>query len=154
MYHADEDLRSTPAEQVEQVLQRERETEFCRRHFYRPFHDAGRLTWCAHLLFKKPCPYDIVRDCRIPDILWDHPRVYRDDKGHPVLTLQPYIAPKEYAAVAQEATQFAARWNLYFRISNEESWWNPGRSILIEFWGDSPKSVHFDANTVVKGARR
>lgn len=122
----------------EQILSHERETAYLQRHAYTYFRRAKDIGWCAHLLKRQSCAALPAKSCAFPEVINDHIRVYKNRKGFPVITCQPYVAPKDYARVAGIVAEFAARWGLYFRMSNEESWWNPGQTILIELWGKEP----------------
>jgi hypothetical protein len=135
MYADDPD--PSPQANTQEIFNEAVERAFCHRHGYMRFKSAAKVNWCAHTLLGQCCPHLITadQDCHIPRGLWDHPRIYSDHKGHPVIIVQPYASPEEYVKIAASAAHFASQWNLYFRISNEESWWNPGRTTLIEFWG-------------------
>lgn len=110
------------------------ERAFCHRHGYRRWEGANKVNWCAHLLHRRSCSL-VQGPCRIPSPISDHVRVYKSRRGYPVIVSQPYCAPERYAELTAVAADFAKQWGLFFRIANEESWWNTGRTILIELWG-------------------
>lgn len=109
---------------------------YCERHGLVPVNIRAI---CAHRLLDRACTGGVTCLPRDPEFLWDHVRTYRHIKsGALVLTTQPYAAPKRYGPIANAAAAWAKRFDLYWRVSNEQQWWSE-RALLIEFWGRQPE---------------
>lgn len=91
---------------------------------------------CLCWLLKKKCVEDSVCQ-QLPRL--DHPRAYRNSKtGERVWLHQPYIAngskrADDLKALRTESEAYAALHNLSVRVSDEDSWHAPGRTVLVEF---------------------
>jgi hypothetical protein len=103
---------------------------------------------CAHVLLGQQCPprEDGVHPACLPprvkteDIWYKNLTVYvRVADGQPVVCLQPFIAPPDYARIDFQVKLFCDKWGLNYHISNHESWHTPGQSLLIELSPPIPK---------------
>jgi hypothetical protein len=110
-----------------------RESAFLARHGYQRAKNYQGV--CAHLLRGEPCPdFSASADCRLRIGVWSNVRVViRDADGTPIITIQPLCSPHDYALITRVAAEFAAKWGLNFLVSSEESWFDPGKTILIAF---------------------
>ena len=97
----------------------------------------------AHKLLATPCPnrasyhYCCNRPCANPPQR-DHTEFFKRPDGKLMYTSQPYmgraIQGANIEAFRIELEAWAAGFGLSIRISEEDSWWNPGRTILYEVW--------------------
>jgi hypothetical protein len=75
---------------------------------------------------------------RLPD--QDHTRWFKDRAGNFIFTSQPYVTDSDEQRQADERKTMEAqhqaiaeRLGLAFRMSEDESWWYPGRTVLLEY---------------------
>jgi hypothetical protein len=125
------------------------ERAFCKRHGYIAPRGYSWSCACAHLLRREKCPKD-SRDCTpTHPRVWDHISVYtRIADGRNVIVCQPYCQYHDYDNVADLVKKFSAKWGLNYRISNEESFHFPGKTLLIEL---SPPPAQEDSKMEVRG---
>jgi hypothetical protein len=134
--------QSTLEQRNDLAIREATEQAFCKRHGYLVPRGYSWSNACAHLIRREQCPKD-SRDCDLAGwaskhgqsrlLVWDHISVYvRIADGRSVIISQPYSSPGCYETVTPLVKSFAERWGLYFAISNEESWYRPGHTLLIE----------------------
>ena len=100
---------------------------FCRNHGL----VVTKRFFCAHNLKEEPCPVK-SGPCHFHAPFFDHLDFFREkETGRLRLVSQPYGDANENLTAAVAA--WATKWDLKFRISAEDSWWNPGKTVLIEF---------------------
>jgi len=97
----------------------------------------------AHKLLAVSCPnrreyyYCCDRPCGRPPQR-DHTEFFKRPDGKLMFTSQPYmgraIQGANIEAFKVELEAWAASFGLSIRISEEDSWWNPGKTILYEMW--------------------
>ena len=64
----------------------------------------------------------------------DHPSGFKDEWGRLIQVYQPYADhPGASANIEEDAQAFAAFHGLELRISADESWHDPGKTVLVEF---------------------
>ncbi len=71
---------------------------------------------------------------RVPDE--DHGVWFREEGGTDmVFTIQPYVVftSTSMARLVERHGDFAAKEGLIVRVSEKDSWWNPGETVLIEY---------------------
>jgi hypothetical protein len=77
--------------------------------------------------------------CLPPGLVRDHHSGFRTKDGSIVMVFQPYFGPDETPSknslkdISAAANAWAAEKNLTCRISAEDSWHFPGKTVLVEF---------------------
>jgi len=118
------------------------EQAYCRRRGLVPTPHFATSCACAHLLLQQDCPPGSSGCQPDPDWGWrDHVSVYtRVADGKTVIVYQPYCPPTNYNSINDSVKAFADKWGLKYMISNEQSFYRPGRSLLIELCAPLPVS--------------
>jgi hypothetical protein len=108
-------------------------TELARRAFLRKRGlKVTKRFLCAHDLREEPCPVK-SGPCHFHAPFFDHLDFFRQKETlRLVLVSQPYDTVTESLTAA--VSEWAAKFDLKFHISAEESWWTPGATVLIELW--------------------
>ena len=122
----------------EKVLSEKLRKDYCHKYGLNPLPPAAWPTCLDSILRKgkKRHHHTEGNDCRGPHA--DHNSGFYNRQTKEIVGVeQPYFghptATKSLAAITKDVEAFAAAHKLKARVSTEESWHCPGRTVLIEY---------------------